>query len=227
MGAQSSAPADAVAAPEAWGTDRGLQSTLDGSSVSDLDDALIEAVADGDAEATAALLTAGANVNHLSVENELASPVILASQEGSLDCLTLLLKVAHVELDRAARFGLTASHMAAHWDRSDCLHALLEAGADVSLQAKGAGTAAHIAAARDSEASLLVLLAHGVSPDALDAEGRSVYEAAVRCGSDRCVARLDEWDDLHRPAAEACRVRRPQCRGEREALHQACGTSDA
>lgn len=52
-------------------------------------------MAEGDAEATTALLTAGANVNHLSVENEWASPVILASQEGSLDCLTLLLKVAH------------------------------------------------------------------------------------------------------------------------------------
>ena len=41
--------------------------------------------------------------------------------------------------------------------RRDCLHALLVAGADVSLRAKGAGTAAHVAAARDNEACLQVL----------------------------------------------------------------------
>ena len=53
---------------------------------------------------------------------------------------------------------MTAAHTAAHWDRPDCLHALLEAGADVSLRAKGAGTAAHVAVVRDNEASLQVVL---------------------------------------------------------------------
>ena len=77
-------------------------------SVNDLDDALLEAVADGDSEATAALLAAGANVNHLSVQHDWASPAILATQEGSLDCLHLLLAVRSdgggallAEVDRA------------------------------------------------------------------------------------------------------------------------------
>ena len=69
-----------------------LRAPQDGS-VNDLDDALLEAVADGDSEATAALLAAGANVNHLSVQHDWASPAILATQEGSLDCLHLLLAV--------------------------------------------------------------------------------------------------------------------------------------
>jgi len=30
--------------------------------------------------------------------------------------------------------------------------------------------------------------------DALDRDGRSVYELAVQSGSERCVARLDEWE---------------------------------
>ena len=63
-----------------WGSDRGLQATLQDGSVDDLDAALLEAVADGDAEATAALLAAGANVNHLSVQHDWASPAILAAQ---------------------------------------------------------------------------------------------------------------------------------------------------
>ena len=77
-------------------------------SVNELDDALLEAVADGDSEATAALLAAGANVNHLSVQHDWASPAILATQEGSLDCLHLLLAVRSdgggallAEVDRA------------------------------------------------------------------------------------------------------------------------------
>ena len=74
------------------------------------------------------------------------------------------------------------------------------ADADVSLRAKGAGTAAHVAAARDNEACLQVLLEHGASRriatglpldamrvDALDRDGRSVYELAVQSGSDKCV----------------------------------------
>ena len=190
-----------------WGSDRGLQATLQDGSVDDLDAALLEAVADGDAEATAALLAAGANVNHLSVQHDWASPAILAAQEGSLDCLNLLLATRSdgggallTEVDRADRFGMTAAHTAAHWDRRDCLHALLVAGADVSLRAKGAGTAAHVAAARDNEACLQVLLEHGASRriatglpldamrvDALDRDGRSVYELAVQSGSDKCV----------------------------------------
>ena len=132
-------------------------------------------VADGDDEATASLLSAGANVNHLSKQYDWASPTILAAQEGSLDCLRLLLAVRTepnpddpgagtllAEVDRADRFGMTAAHMAAYWDRHECLHALLEAGADVSLRAKGAGTAAHQAVARDSEASLQVRVRVGV-----------------------------------------------------------------
>ena len=99
MGGQSSAHAGARPRwpqgepPEAWGSDRGLQSTLRDGSASDLDGALLEAVADGDTEAAAALLAAGANVNHLSVEHDWASPAIVASQEGSIDCLKLLLDV--------------------------------------------------------------------------------------------------------------------------------------
>ena len=42
-------------------------------------------MADGDDEATASLLSAGANVNHLSKQYDWASPTILAAQEGSLD----------------------------------------------------------------------------------------------------------------------------------------------
>ena len=98
------------------------------------------------------------------MQHDWASPAILAAQEGSLDCLNLLLATRSdgggallTEVDRADRFGMTAAHTAAHWDRRDCLHALLVAGADVSLRAKGAGTAAHVAAARDNEACLQVL----------------------------------------------------------------------
>ena len=102
------------------------------------DDALLEAVADGDAEATAALIAEGANVNHLSAEHDWATPTIVAAQEGALECLKLLLEVPHVEFNRADKFGFTASHMAAHWDRADCLQLLLEAGANASLRAAGA-----------------------------------------------------------------------------------------
>ena len=208
-------------------------------------------VADGDDEATASLLSAGANVNHLSKQYDWASPTILAAQEGSLDCLRLLLAVRTepnpddpgagtllAEVDRADRFGMTAAHMAAYWDNHECLHALLEAGSDVSLRAKGAGTAAHQAVARDSEASLQVLLEHGVRQrlatglphdamlvDAVDRDGRNVYELAVQSGSERCVARLDEWEEVHRPAAKACSAAAgdgtPHRTGELEALQPA------
>ena len=117
MGASSSTTNDEPPpAPEVWGTDRGLQSTLP-QSVGELDDALMEAVADGDSEATASLLAEGANVNHLSAELDWASPTIVAAQEGSLDCLKLLLAVPHVQADRADKFGFTACHTAAHWCR--------------------------------------------------------------------------------------------------------------
>ena len=117
---------------------------------------------------------------------------------------------------------------------------------------------------------LQVLLEHGVRQrlatglphdamlvDALDRDGRSVYELAVQSpnptlsptptpgssrshsrsrsrspsraqvqsGSERCVARLDEWEEVHRPAAKACSAAAgdgtPHRTGELEALQPA------
>ena len=209
MGASSSHPTDGTAEEETYGA-RGIQ-TIHGS-LDELDSALFEAVADGDDEATAALLAQGANHNHLSVDHDWASPLIVAAQEGSLGCLKQLLAMETIECDRADKFGFTACHTAAHWNHAACLQALLQAGARPNPTAKATGTPMHVAAARDNEECLGALLAAGADPDDTDDEGRGVYDLAVESHSHRCVAALDAWEDLQR--RDPSKPRRQQRTGD-------------
>ena len=236
---------------EEWGA-RGIQgATFRHGSLAALDEALFEAVADGDDEATARLLEEGANVNHLSADHDWASPVIVAAQEGSLECLKLLLAAPHVECDRADKFGFTACHMACHWcaasrdlrpesgrsipasahrNSAGCLQALLEAGAQPALLAPDAGTPAHVAAARDHDVCLhMLLVTAGVSPDCPNGDGRGVYDVAVEHSSHRCVARLDALEDLrvHDGGSTSSTRRRPQLTGEHEALRAVAEPQEA
>jgi len=199
-----------------WTAD-GIQRTFNHGSLLELDEALFQAVGDGDLESTEALLREGANINHLSQDHEWQSPILVAAQEGSLECLRILL--AHKDivdtLDRPDTYGFTACHLAAHWGHSACLHALLEAGAQPSRLAKGAGTAAHVAASRDNHECLRVCHSMGVNLGVVDADGRSVYDVAVEGGSHRCVALLEAWDDLHqRPEGPSTTLRIAPADGE-------------
>mmetsp|Transcript_7421 Transcript_7421/g.12546 ORF Transcript_7421/g.12546 Transcript_7421/m.12546 type:complete len:180 (-) Transcript_7421:411-950(-) len=161
--------------------------------LTELDEAAFEAAADGDERALSALLDDGANCNHVRPDG--FSPLMIAAQEGNLDCTLRLLECDTCELNRSDKFGYTACHLAAHWGNAGTLRALLAAGADFRRRTPIGTTPAHVAAARDCASCLRELLSMGADMESRTKAGSTVYDVAVESNSEACIALLDVWDN--------------------------------
>lgn len=163
------------------------------SAEAEADEALFWAAAHSDAEALAALVAQSANVNHVQREQDGATPCVAACQEGSAECLALLLAHPAIEYDRADQLGYTPCHAAAQWGHANCLRLLLQAGADFRKVNCAGATPAHVAAEHDHVECLRLLVAAGAptEPTRKSHDGATVYDVAVQSQSDDCVAFLE------------------------------------
>jgi ankyrin repeat protein len=114
-----------------------------------------QAARHGDAQAIAARLAAGDDVDALDRFGQ--SALMIAARCGHLEVVRVLVD-AGADLDRTAKFGLSATMLAVVNGRDDVALALAEAGADLGLVGSGApGFAGRSAAdlARDRGADTL------------------------------------------------------------------------
>ncbi len=164
------------------------------ASLAAADEALYHAAAYGDEQALAELIDEKqANVNHIMLDENKATPTIAAAQEGQVRCLARLLETPHCEFERADKWGLAPVHYAARAGHADCLTALLAAGADAAAAARDGATPAHLAAERDEVGCLALLLQHGWRNVSMRTRaGKTPLETAIENGSDRCVRLLQE-----------------------------------
>ena len=116
--------------------------------------------------------------------------LVLATREGSMKVLAVLLAQPGIDVDAPAMNGNTALMMAAFRHNRPAVDVLLAHGAVVS----GTGwTALHYAAAAGDDAIVRVLLAHGAAIDAASPAGTGRFTAlmmAAREGHDRTVQLL-------------------------------------
>ena len=89
-------------------------------------------------------------------------------------------KRGQTPLIHASKFGAMKS-----------MTALLEGGADVTVQCKEGGTALHWAAWFGRREAVQLLLEHGASPEAIDNEGATPIVFARHRGHDEIVAMLE------------------------------------
>lgn len=110
--------------------------------------ALFEAARDGQAEAVAALIAGGADVNHVSGENALSlTPLHLAAIGGDAETVELLL-AAGADPDAQGTLGGTALMWAAFEGSREAARVLLEGGADAQLATQDGTTFGAIASQR-------------------------------------------------------------------------------
>eukprot|EP01113_Clastostelium_recurvatum_P004065 TRINITY_DN117_c1_g1_i3.p1 TRINITY_DN117_c1_g1~~TRINITY_DN117_c1_g1_i3.p1 ORF type:complete len:759 (+),score=144.66 TRINITY_DN117_c1_g1_i3:158-2434(+) len=80
----------------------------------------------------ASLLEAGADPN--AQKRDGCTPLHIAVIKGSINIMNALLKAPGINVDLRSRFGTTAAHEAAAQGRLECLRALVEHGADLTIR---------------------------------------------------------------------------------------------
>lgn len=122
------------------------------------------------------------------------TPLMFAATENNPEAVRTLLK-AGAEVDRLDIGGLSALHKAAQKGSADATKALLEGGADASLQTPervGSVYPLQWAASAESMSAMEVLLAHGAPVNAQDGRGFSALHVAAAKGSKACISLLLE-----------------------------------
>ena len=160
------------------------------------DEALFYAAAHGDEEEVVRLVDEAANVNHRMREQDGATPLMAACQEGAVACVRIILSSPTCDWAITDSWGMSATHYAARWGRSDCMAALIEAGVSIGDRAKDGATAAHFAAEHGHHDLLECLLAAGADLEARTTAGQTVTEVAAISGSETCLNLLHNVTQL-------------------------------
>uniref|UniRef100_A0A665UFA6 Serine/threonine-protein phosphatase 6 regulatory ankyrin repeat subunit C-like n=1 Tax=Echeneis naucrates TaxID=173247 RepID=A0A665UFA6_ECHNA len=107
-----------------------------------------------------------------------------AAAEGQMDCLLLLVNKEQSAdvIDSPDTQGQTPLMLAALGSHTDCVHILLEKGANADAADKKGFTALHRAAMLGSEDCVSALLEHGASALCRDSQGRTPLHLAASCG---------------------------------------------
>uniref|UniRef100_A0A8C5HT21 Serine/threonine-protein phosphatase 6 regulatory ankyrin repeat subunit C-like n=1 Tax=Gouania willdenowi TaxID=441366 RepID=A0A8C5HT21_GOUWI len=128
-----------------------------------------------------------------------------AAAEGQVDCLLLLVNMEQSAdiLDCQDTSGQTALMLAALGCHTDCVHILLEKGAQVDAADKRGFTALHRAVVLGSEDCVLAVLEHGASALCRDSQGRTPLHLAASRGHTellltllKAVKKADPLDSL-------------------------------
>lgn len=125
------------------------------------------------------LVAAGADVK---IRSRLGGNRVLnwASTKGHVGIIQCVLR-GGVDVDSCGRTGITALHRAARHDQAGAIAALLEAGADIELQASSLGANALLAATSTSASNaMLALLQRGAAVNVRDADGDTPLHRACR-----------------------------------------------
>uniref|UniRef100_UPI003AAD9DCE serine/threonine-protein phosphatase 6 regulatory ankyrin repeat subunit C isoform X1 n=2 Tax=Centroberyx gerrardi TaxID=166262 RepID=UPI003AAD9DCE len=112
------------------------------------------------------------------------TPLHAAAAEGQMDCLLILVNKEETAdiIDSIDEQGQTALMLAALGSHTDCVHILLEKGAEADAADKKGRTALHRAAVMGSEDCVCALLEHGASALCRDSQGRTPLHLAASCG---------------------------------------------
>jgi ankyrin repeat protein len=186
------------------------------------------------------LLVNGANVN-LQCTTDRSTPLMVATRQGELGCVTLLLAHGARPLDKN-RAGLTAVHLAAQADELSCLEAIFDATAQAHLQLGKDEKAAAAAAAAQSvneldavpfekrpirrDMRLAVRAREAPKPKLMVPDtvlDEEVARAAGKAAADREERRrqLGEFSDLANLLLEV------RCNNGSSPLHAACASGSA
>ena len=146
--------------------------------------ALHWAVYVNDADTTALLIRAGANV--AASNNYGVTPLGLASQNGNAEIIEQLVRAGVDPNDpvQAVNAGETPLMLAARTGQVDAVTVLLDAGADISVQETWNGQTALMWAAAEGHVPVAeTLIAHGADIDARSGSGATPLLFAARKGS--------------------------------------------
>uniref|UniRef100_A0A668AB57 Ankyrin repeat domain 52 n=1 Tax=Myripristis murdjan TaxID=586833 RepID=A0A668AB57_9TELE len=112
------------------------------------------------------------------------TPLHTAAAEGQMDCLLILVNRKEMAdiIDSTDDQGQTALMLAALGSHTDCVHILLEKGAQADAADRKGRTALHRAAMVGSEDCICALLEHGASALCRDSQGRTPMHLAASCG---------------------------------------------
>lgn len=123
------------------------------------------------------LLRHKANPNTPQVYTE--TPLHAAAAHGDAECLELLLAYGADVRSQFGRARMTALHLAAENDYTQCARALLERGAAVDARNAGNQTPLHLACLAQCADAVEVLLKHGADVRAIYKDGRTALHAAI------------------------------------------------
>ncbi|CAM9232170.1 unnamed protein product [Ectocarpus fasciculatus] len=179
---------------------------------------LHSAVRRGEADAVSKLLSEGADA--ASLDGSGRSPLLLATQEGHLPVVRVLLDSGAGDaacIPPNGPNGMSALvKAAARKEHLGILRALIARGADVEATDSGGATALQHAAMLGKTESIDVLVEHGASVDSVDVDGMSaLHWASVEGHGEAIVALLRHGADID--AADAA---------GRTPLHRACAVDD-
>jgi ankyrin repeat protein len=145
--------------------------------------------AKGRLEVVRLLLSHGADPNIKS--NNLKTPLIVATQAGSVDVVRVLLE-HRADLAAQDEQGWAALHHAIFSNgQGEIMELLFEKGADVNSLGGFERTPLHCAAIREREDIVLLLLEKGANPNAADRAGESPLDLAKKEENHRIVQILE------------------------------------
>jgi ankyrin repeat protein len=155
---------------------------------------LFEAIAENDVAAARRVLKKRRFDVNASGDVLSVPPIIVAlcARGAGANELVNLLIAAGADVNGRGSDGVATPPLlaAANLHRADLVKQLLEAGADVDGAMRNGGTALHFAALSDDPESVIVLLAAGANPDALDHEGNTPLAVALADGSSAAAVPL-------------------------------------
>ncbi len=165
----------------------------------------------GNHQAIRLLLNAGGDVAAADTMGN--TPLHVAAQYAGTNIIAMLLK-AGSSIDSTNHDGRTALWQGISSGRGDVASALLNAGASMT-GGVGDSTLLHLAASRNSERCLTVLLDHGLKVDCRDGAGRTPLHRAVQARA---------WDSIQFLLEEGARINVADPQGD-TALHQLAAQS--
>jgi ankyrin repeat protein len=158
--------------------------------MTEIDEALLAAAAEGDALSVRRHIHGGARVD--ATNDHGSSALIIASHGGHADVVRALLEAgANLEM-RMRSSGMTALHQAASQGHLEIARLLLAAGARVDAPDASNGTPLMNAAARRDLGLVRLLLESGAALNHRDADGFHAWAWAVDKGADEVASYLEQ-----------------------------------
>lgn len=136
------------------------------------------AITNNSKKVTQALINAGVDLNKPSIWGK--TPIQVASQNGYIEILNMLLASGRVNVDAVDNFGCTAMHTAIQNNKNTILESLIQAKANPNLHDHFGRTPLHTAAEFGRNQSAALLLNANIEVNPLDNFGNTPLDAICR-----------------------------------------------